>query len=159
MVKYWLVDDVYAEDEYGSHILHSLERAQRFNRWMAESIAPHVGARVLEIGAGIGNITTWLLPRDLYVASDINPHYLHYLKNLAAGKPYLNVDRIDLEDASCFAPTFANSPGLQDGPEAAGAGDSAARSTSALKQARKRFVNRSIARSRGVGEWTAGEER
>jgi glycosyltransferase involved in cell wall biosynthesis len=102
MIKYWMVDDLYEEDEYGSHILHSLERAQRFNRWMAESIAPHVGARVLEIGAGIGNITSWLLPRDLYVASDINPHYLHYLNNLAAGKPYLNVDRIDLEDSSCF---------------------------------------------------------
>ncbi|HEX7184323.1 MAG TPA: glycosyltransferase [Thermoanaerobaculia bacterium] len=104
MVKYWLVDDVYAEDEYGSHILHSLERAQRFNRWMAESIQPWVGARVLEIGAGIGNITTWLLPRDLYVASDINPHYLHYLRNLSLGKPYLKVDRIDLEDSRCFEP-------------------------------------------------------
>ncbi len=46
----------------------------------------YVGARVLEIGAGIGNITTWLLPRDLYVASDINPHYLHYLRNLVAGQ-------------------------------------------------------------------------
>jgi glycosyltransferase involved in cell wall biosynthesis/phospholipid N-methyltransferase len=104
MTRYWLVDDVYAEDEYGSHILHSLERAQRFNRWMADSIAPHAGARVLEIGAGIGNITTWLLPRDLYVASDINPHYLHYLRNFSLGKPYLQVDRIDLEDAACFAP-------------------------------------------------------
>lgn len=104
MTKYWFMDDLYAEDEYGSHILHSLERAQRFNRWMAESIAPYVGARVLEIGAGIGNITTWLLPRDLYLASDINPHYLHYLRNFAAGKPYLQVDRIDLEDDACFAP-------------------------------------------------------
>ena len=104
MTKYWLMDDVYAEDEYGSHILHSLERAQRFNRWMAESIAPYVGARVLEIGAGIGNITTWLLPRDFYLASDINPHYLHYLRNFALGKPYLQVDRIDLEDPACFAP-------------------------------------------------------
>jgi glycosyltransferase involved in cell wall biosynthesis len=102
MTKYWLMDDVYAEDEYGSHILHSLERAQRFNRWMAESIAPHVGARVLEIGAGIGNITSWLLPRDFYLASDINPHYLHYLRNFSLGKPYLQVDRIDLEDSACF---------------------------------------------------------
>ncbi len=102
IVKYWIVDDLYEEDEYGSHILHSLERAQRFNRWMADSIAPYVGARVLEIGAGIGNITTWLLPRDLYVASDINPHYLDYLQNMSVGKPYLDVDRIDLEDASCF---------------------------------------------------------
>ena len=104
MVKYHLIDDIYAEDEYGSHILHSLEKAQNFNRWMAEAIAPHVGARVLEIGAGIGNITTWLLPRDFYLASDINPNYLDYLKNLALGKPYLHVDRIDLEDPRCFAP-------------------------------------------------------
>jgi glycosyltransferase involved in cell wall biosynthesis len=104
MVKYRVIDDIYAEDEYGSHILHSLEKAQNFNRWMAEAIAPYVGARVLEIGAGIGNITTWLLPRDLYLASDINPHYLDYLKNLSLGKPYLNVDRIDLEDSRCFEP-------------------------------------------------------
>ncbi|MFL6195908.1 MAG: glycosyltransferase [Thermoanaerobaculia bacterium] len=104
MLKYRLIDDIYAEDEYGSHILHSLEKAQNFNRWMAEAIAPHVGARVLEIGAGIGNITTWLLPRDSYLASDINPHYLDYLRNLALGKPYLQVDRIDLEDPACFTP-------------------------------------------------------
>ena len=103
MVRFWLIDDIYAEDEYGSHILHSLEQARRFNRWMADTIAPHVGARVLEIGAGIGNITSWLLPRDLYVASDINPHYLHYLGNFAVGKPYLRVERIDLEDPASFA--------------------------------------------------------
>jgi glycosyltransferase involved in cell wall biosynthesis/phospholipid N-methyltransferase len=104
MLKYRLVDDLYAEDEYGSHILHSLERAQHFNLWMAQAVAPHAGARVLEIGAGIGNITSWLLPRDLYVASDINPHYLDYLRNLALGKPYLKVDRVDLEDPRCFEP-------------------------------------------------------
>ncbi|HEX5760375.1 MAG TPA: glycosyltransferase [Thermoanaerobaculia bacterium] len=104
ILKYKLVDDLYAEDEYGSHILHSLERAQRFNRWMAESIAPHVGARVLEIGAGIGNITAWLLPRDLYLATDINPHYLAYLRNLALGKPYLDVARMNLQEPSDFAP-------------------------------------------------------
>jgi glycosyltransferase involved in cell wall biosynthesis len=102
MVKYRLIDDLYAEDEYGSHILHSLERAQNFNRWMAEAIEPYVGARVLEIGAGIGNITNWLVPRDLYVATDINPHYLDYLRNLSLGKPYLTVDRIDLEDPAGF---------------------------------------------------------
>ncbi len=104
MMKYRLIDDVYAEDEYGSHILTSLEKARQFNRWMADAISPYVGARVLEIGAGIGNITSWLLPRDLYLASDINPHYLDYLKNLSLGKPYLKVARIDLEDAACFEP-------------------------------------------------------
>ena len=100
--KYWLLDDIYAEDEYGSHILHRLEHARRFNRWMSESIQRYVGARVLEIGAGIGNITEWLVPRDLYVASDINQHYLAYLRTLSLGKPYLKVERIDVEDPACF---------------------------------------------------------
>ena len=103
MLKYRLVDDLYAEDQYGSHILHSLERAQNFNRWMAEAIAPHVGARVLEIGAGIGNITSQLVPRDLYMASDVNQHYLDYLHNLAMGKPYFEIARIDLEASQDFA--------------------------------------------------------
>ena len=103
IVRFWLVDDLYAEDEYGSHILHSLERVQRFNRWMADAIAPLIGARVLEVGAGIGNLTTELLPRDLYVASDVNPHYLAYLRNLALGKPYLEIERIDVEDGAWLA--------------------------------------------------------
>ena len=49
MIRYWLVDDAYAPDQYGSHILTSLEKARRFNRWMADEVRPHVGARVLEI--------------------------------------------------------------------------------------------------------------
>jgi len=103
MLRYWLVDDAYAPDEYGSHILTSLEKARRFNSWMADQVRPHVGARVLEIGAGIGNITGWLLPRDFWLASDINPNYLHYLQNLTASKPYLGVQRVDVERAADFA--------------------------------------------------------
>jgi|CXWL01.1.fsa_nt_gi 2-polyprenyl-3-methyl-5-hydroxy-6-metoxy-1,4-benzoquinol methylase len=102
MVRFWLQDDIYTEDEYGSHILHQLERARRVNRWMAAAIARWAGSRVLEIGAGIGNITTWLLPRDRYVASDINPQYLAYMRNFALGKPYLEIDRVDLENSATF---------------------------------------------------------
>ncbi len=102
ILRYWLIDDLYREDEYGGQILHRLERAQRFNAWMADAVRPWVGSRVLEIGAGIGNITQFLIPRDLYVASDVNSNYLHYLGNLAAGKPYLAVAAVDLEDASSF---------------------------------------------------------
>lgn len=102
IVKYKLVDDLYQDDEYGSHILHELEHVQRFNRWMAQAIEPWAGDRVLEIGAGIGNITNLLLPRERYVASDINPHYLGYLRNFALGKPYLEIERADLEAPEDF---------------------------------------------------------
>jgi glycosyltransferase involved in cell wall biosynthesis len=102
MLRYWLVDDLYREDQYGGQILHELERARRFNDWMADAIRPWLGARVLEIGAGIGTITAQLIPRDAYVASDVNPNYLHYLQNFAAGKPYLRIARIDLERAETW---------------------------------------------------------
>lgn len=96
ILQFWILDDLYRADTYGAQILVSLERAQRLNRWMADAIAPWVGRRVLEIGAGIGNISSWLIPRDRYVASDINEEYLHYLRNMALGKPYLRVEHVDV---------------------------------------------------------------
>lgn len=103
MAQFAVIDDLYKRDEYGSHILVSLERARRFNAWMAETLRPFVGTRVLEVGAGIGNLTGQFIPRDLYVASDINPHYLRYLHSYACGKPYLQVVHADVTRADDFA--------------------------------------------------------
>ena len=79
IVRGALVDDLYVNDPYGAHILHSLSRARKFSRWMSDAIRPWVGRSVLEIGAGIGNLTVHLVPRDRYRATDINPDYLDYL--------------------------------------------------------------------------------
>ncbi len=103
MLRFWLIDDLYQEDEYGSHILTELERARRFNLWMGDVLRPYVGDRVLEIGAGIGTLTNQFIPRELYVASDINPHYLHYLRSYSFGKPYLRVLKIDAGNPQHFA--------------------------------------------------------
>ncbi len=103
ILRHWLVDDLYQRDAWGGQILHSLERTRRFNRWMVRQILPDVARRVLEIGAGIGNITSHVLPRERYLATDVNADYLHYLSNFAAGKPYLEVARVDLERAQDFA--------------------------------------------------------
>jgi SAM-dependent methyltransferase len=102
MLRYWLVDDIFQKDEYGSHILVSLERARRFNLWMGSMLRPYVGERVLEVGAGIGNLTSQFIPRELYMASDINPHYLEYLRSYGFGKPYLRVRRLDLGQPDDF---------------------------------------------------------
>jgi glycosyltransferase involved in cell wall biosynthesis len=102
MVRFAVIDDLYKRDEYGSQILVSLERARRFNAWMAERVRPFIGRRVLEIGAGIGSLTSQFIPRELYVASDINPHYLHYLHSYAYGKPYLQVMPLDVSKTSDF---------------------------------------------------------
>ena len=101
--KFWFVDDLYHDDEFGSRILVELERTRHFNAWMADVLRPHLGDRVLEIGAGIGNLTSQFIPREFYVASDINPHYLRYLQSYASGKPYLHVRKIDVERTEDFA--------------------------------------------------------
>jgi len=103
IVKYWLIDDLYKDDEFGGAILHALERARRFNSWMADAVEPWLGHRLLEIGAGIGNLTSLLVPRQRYLASDINDNYLDYLRNYAMGKPFLDVERLDLEDDEGFS--------------------------------------------------------
>jgi glycosyltransferase involved in cell wall biosynthesis len=102
MLRFWLSDDVYAADEYGSHILCRLSRAPRFNAWMADVVRPYCGRKVLEIGSGTGNLTRELVPRDAYVASDINPLYLQTLRSLTQDRPYLDVTLTDVTRAPSF---------------------------------------------------------
>jgi glycosyltransferase involved in cell wall biosynthesis len=95
ILRFGYSDYIYAEDIYGSQILGRLNRAPRFTKWMADVIRPYVGEKVLEIGAGTGNLTLQLVPRKLYWASDINPLYLTYLENISRNRPYLHVGYTD----------------------------------------------------------------
>lgn len=93
--------DVYRES--GAEILDTLSSARRFNAWMAETVAPYLGRRVLEIGAGIGNLTRRLAPRrELYVASDIDGEHLARLKTRVAHRPNVRVVKCDLSQAADF---------------------------------------------------------
>ncbi len=78
IVKYAIVDD-HHDDHAGYQTLLRMSRAQRYNRWMFQQLAPHIGQRVLEIGSGIGSLTRHLLGRELVIASDVNPQYVRIL--------------------------------------------------------------------------------
>jgi glycosyltransferase involved in cell wall biosynthesis len=93
---------IYKEDLYGGEILDRLNRAPRFTRWMADVVRPYVGNRVLEIGAGTGNMSTQLMPRSVYWATDANPHYVEYLETLRASRPYMQVAHTDGMNAQSF---------------------------------------------------------
>jgi glycosyltransferase involved in cell wall biosynthesis len=95
LLKYGISDRIYVADEHGSEILTRLNRAPRFTKWMADTIRPYLGEHVLEIGAGIGNLTANLVPKTVYCASDINPHYLDRLTKLKQTRPYLQVQYTD----------------------------------------------------------------
>jgi SAM-dependent methyltransferase len=83
-------------------LLARLSRAPNFNAWMADTIRRHCGSRVLEIGCGSGNLTRELIPRNQYVASDINPAYLESLKTLSEDRPYLQTRYCDVTDGNSF---------------------------------------------------------
>jgi len=108
IARFGLSDSIFVQDAYGSQILARLSRAPCFNAWMADVIQPYCGERVLEIGSGLGNLTTRLIPRPKYVASDINPLYLQTLQNLRVDRPYLSASYCDVTNLSSFP--------LADGP-------------------------------------------
>jgi glycosyltransferase involved in cell wall biosynthesis len=95
ILHFAISDRVYVEDSYGGEILGRLSRAPNFSRWMASAIRPRAGQRVLEIGAGTGNMTVNLVPRQFYCASDRNPSYVALLEKLRESRPYLRVSHTD----------------------------------------------------------------
>ena len=101
ILKYWLIDDIY-DGPCGREMLFNLSRTHRLNRWMADLVRPHLGDRVLEIGAGLGAIALHLLPRESYVVSDVDDLHLDYLSALFASRKRVEVRRVDIDRAEDF---------------------------------------------------------
>jgi SAM-dependent methyltransferase len=102
ILRCYFTRDIYVDR--GAKILDSLARTKRFNRWMADTVRPYLGTHVLELGAGIGNMTQHLARgRKTYVASDIDAEHLARLRVRFRGRPNLGICRCDLCDAADFA--------------------------------------------------------
>jgi glycosyltransferase involved in cell wall biosynthesis len=97
ILRYAFVDDQENADP-GYTTLLRLLRAERYNRWMFRQLAPWVGQRVLEIGAGIGSFTRYLTGRELVVATELNSHYLRILENTFERHTWVEVMPLDLTD-------------------------------------------------------------
>jgi 2-polyprenyl-3-methyl-5-hydroxy-6-metoxy-1,4-benzoquinol methylase len=71
----------YTEDDHsGEQTLLSIAEAQKFNKWMYDTIKPYCKGRILELGSGTGNITHFFLKDNkLITASDIRENYRQYL--------------------------------------------------------------------------------
>jgi len=78
-----------AEDprNVGHVTLARMGKLEPYNRWLADRFRGALGRRVLEIGAGFGNMTRQLLGRELVVASDLDPVALEYLRGAFRDEP------------------------------------------------------------------------
>jgi 2-polyprenyl-3-methyl-5-hydroxy-6-metoxy-1,4-benzoquinol methylase len=55
----------------------------RYNRWIYETMAPHIGSRLLEAGCGTGNLTSFLIQTPglkEYVGVDLSPAFCDQLR-------------------------------------------------------------------------------
>jgi len=92
---FWLIDDLYVEP-YGRAFLNNLTGTPQYLSWVANTIRRHLGDSIIEIGAGIGNISGRLMGRRLqYVAAERDPLYLHALRNRFLRTPNVTVTALD----------------------------------------------------------------
>src|SRR2546422_8399411 len=89
-----------AADQVGAATLERMAAAPRYNRWMFDRLRPWVGRRVLEIGAGIGNMSAFLIDRERVVLTDTERYYLDRLRQRFAGRPHVSVAELRLPAVS-----------------------------------------------------------
>jgi len=72
----------------GFSTLLALEQAYQFNTWMFNDIRPYLKGKVLEIGSGIGNISSLCIQHRIPLCiSDYDPVYLRLLQERFEGNP------------------------------------------------------------------------
>jgi ubiquinone/menaquinone biosynthesis C-methylase UbiE len=93
---------VKAAHQAGAETLAIMQAAPRYNRWQFSRIAPYLGRRVCEVGAGIGNISALIAETspERLVLTDVDPAYLAILESRFASSPGVVIDHLTLPDAS-----------------------------------------------------------
>lgn len=91
-----------ATDNTGNKILEVIADANRFNGWMYETIRPFLRGNILEIGSGIGNISSFFLADKITITlSDTDAFYIEKLKSQFISSPALKrILMIDLQHPS-----------------------------------------------------------
>jgi len=93
---YWLLRGHFRSLDIGRDTLYKLTVMRNNNRWTSRMISPFLGAKILELGSGIGTFSKFLIrPGRETVLSDINPNYIEYLKNRFTGNPFVRVVETD----------------------------------------------------------------
>lgn len=81
IVRYSLLDSDYVKGGVVEETLSKMNALERFNEYLFDSISKWCGNRILEVGAGTGNITRFLLSKGEVTATDYNPDSVERLKS------------------------------------------------------------------------------
>ena len=77
-----------------------LSERYNYNYWIYNNIQKFIGNNILEVGAGIGNITDFIMFKDKLTLIDIDQNYVHYLnaKYSFRDKSNFSALRADIQD-------------------------------------------------------------
>jgi len=77
-----------------------LSKRFNYNRWIYNNIKDFIGDNILEVGAGIGNITDFIIFKQTLTLIDINPDYINYLREKYAflDPSNFSVHHVDIQD-------------------------------------------------------------
>lgn len=95
MLRAWLSNDL-GPLAVGEQTLRVMSRAQNYNLFLYDQIKPYLGRELVEVGAGVGNISRMLLDRDRVVLTDESPNYVDQLQKTYRDWEYVKAARLDL---------------------------------------------------------------
>ncbi len=92
-------------DQEGLDTLMAISGADAFNKWMYEATSPFLKGSILEIGSGIGNISSQFILRGKTITlSDIRSNYIRHLQTNfqkeATVKDILHLDLVENDFSS-----------------------------------------------------------
>ena len=95
IVRFNVLPGAYCHDA-GHETLRNLGAIRHFNRYMYDTIAPYLGKRVVEVGSGIGNLTTFISKGRHVFATELEPAYLRTLRERFRDRVGVNVGSWDI---------------------------------------------------------------
>ncbi len=102
VLYFWVVDDLYKES-YGKNYLNTLTGTPAYLNWLVSIVRPHLGDRVIELGAGLGSLSGMLMGKRLrYVAGEKDSLSLHSLRNRFLRTPNVEVCELNADESSGF---------------------------------------------------------
>lgn len=78
--------------------LKIMKGARNYRRWLFEQAQPHLGKTVLEVGAGIGNYTEFMIDRERVACVEIHHDATVHLRERFADLPHVTIYKGDIAD-------------------------------------------------------------
>ena len=91
---------VTATADYTVRDQERMQLATRYFDWQRRMTAPELGARVLEIGCGMGNFTRHLLGREMVIGIDVEPDCIEQHRTRFRRHSHIHASVVDVFDDS-----------------------------------------------------------